>query len=71
MEIEFNENALADLGSQVAKATEEPLNRGIQLAKGQPLEVAVQTVAAELAAAGFEPNTVGVRQQLIDLGWTS
>jgi len=69
MEIEFNQDALTALGEEIAKSAEVPLNRGIQLAKGQPLEVAVQTVAGELANAGLEPNVDGLRQQLIDLGW--
>lgn len=69
MDIELNVDALATLGEQIAQAAEEPLNRGIHLAQGRPLDAAVDIVADELEAAGFEPNLDGVREQLVELGW--
>lgn len=69
MDFEFNEDALAGLGEQVAKAAEEPLDRGVQLAQGEPLDIAAMIFADQLEAAGFEPNLDGVRAQLVGLAW--
>jgi len=69
MKIEINQGALDGLGQQVAAKAEAALNRGIQLAKGQPLDQAVRTVARQMEAVGLEPNLDGIRERLTELGW--
>lgn len=68
--MEFNQNALEAVARQIANETEAALNRGIQLAAGQPLAQAVQTVAAEMARPGHQPNRDEIRHILVELGWT-
>lgn len=68
--MDFNQKALDAIARQIANDTEVALNRGIQLAAGQPLTQAVQTVAAEMAGPGRQPNRDEIRQILIELGWT-
>ncbi|PKQ30885.1 MAG: hypothetical protein CVT62_11770 [Actinobacteria bacterium HGW-Actinobacteria-2] len=69
MEIEFNQKAIDALGAEIAHATEIAFNRGLELAAGQPLDQAVDTVVRELAKAGVEPNAQGIRDELAKLGW--
>ena len=69
MKIQINQGALDALAQQAAQQAEEALNRGVQAAKGQPLDQAVQTVARAMRTAGTEPNLDGIRSQLRELGW--
>lgn len=68
--MDVNQNTLDAIAQQIANETEAALNRGIHLAAGQPLAQAVQTVAAEMAGPGHQPNRDEIRQILVELGWT-
>lgn len=69
MNIRFNQKAIDELGAEIARVTEVAFNRGVELAAGQPLDQAVETVSRELSKAGAEPNSQGVREELAKLGW--
>lgn len=69
MKINLNQKAMDALGAEIAQITEIAVNRGVQLADGQPLDEAVVTVSRELSKAGVEPNSDEIRTTLIELGW--
>jgi hypothetical protein len=69
MKIKFKQGALNALGNQIAAQVEQAFNHGIKLAKGQPLDQAVRTVAQEMKSAGVDPNLDGIREKLTELGW--
>ena len=68
--MQFNQDARDAIAQGIASETETALNRGIQLAAGQPLAQAVQTVAAEMTQPGHQPDCDEIKQVLIELGWT-
>lgn len=69
VEIKLNQSALAKLAASASNVAEDAVNRGIVAAQGQPLERAVETVAAELRKANVEPNRSGIRAKLVEVGW--
>ena len=69
MDIKINQGVLDALVNQKADEAERAFNQGMQAAKGQPLEQAVQTVAQSLKSSGVQANRDGIRDKLSELGW--
>jgi hypothetical protein len=69
MELKINQGELNRISDQIAKRAELAFNQGVEVAKGQPLDQAVRTVAQTMETNGVQPNFKGIRSKLVDLGW--
>lgn len=69
MTVEFDESGMNELGAQIRAVTERALQRGVELAEGEPLEQAVETVAREMEEVGLSPVRSEIRAHLAERGW--